>query len=175
MATPFTITQNFKHGGIRQGTVFIVAGDEGAYTATPMGRLREPMFNLDTINSEQDSQGRTTVIGYTLDASFIMMQHTTEEIAAVGNLAYPPDDSEEEEGYNVLFTDGPYTATEVEALLNDAGGRIVPGILLERVFPKPGIRLNMGISDSEIQVSIDGVLQPDALIGFDTTPVLTFA
>lgn len=175
MATPFSITQNFKNGGIRQGKVYVVENGSGSYLATSLGRIKEPYVNLKANESDPDAQGRTTVISFALDAAVTLMQHTHAEIAAVGAMAFPPDGSDEEGGYHVLFTDGPISKTEVEAALNDAGGRIIPGILLENVFPKPSPNINFGTEDSMIQITMNGILKPDALVTFDTDPVLTFA
>jgi hypothetical protein len=175
MATPFAITTNFKNGGIRQGKAYLIQGDEGAYTAASLGRIKNPMINLEPVESDQDSQGRTTVIAYNLNASVSMMQHTHDEIEAAGQLAYPADGSPEEAGYNLLFTDGPLSQADVEAALNTVEGRIVPGILMENVYPKPTINVDFGTNDSAIDIAINGMLQPEALTNFATEPVLTFA
>lgn len=175
MPTPINIIDNFKHGGIRQGRVYLVfePTTPGTYEVTSLGRIKNPRVNLNPNSSDGDSSGRTTVISFTLDAGATMMQHTHEEIEAVGALAYPPDGSDEEAGYDVLFTDGPLTKAEVETALNDVGGRTIPGILLENVYPKPGPQINFGTEDSMIEINIDGILPPDCLLGFATEPVLT--
>jgi hypothetical protein len=103
------------------------------------------------------------------------MQHSAAEIEAVQSLKAPADGTPEEGGYNVLFTDRSLNEAEVLDLLNTVAGRVVPGILLEGVFPKVEMTINHGVEDSEIVVSFNGVVKPDAFVGFEANPVLTFA
>lgn len=169
------IIQNYKRGGIRQGNVFLIFKDAttGTLTANGLGRIRNPSITFEPVESESDSQGRTTVIAYNLNATVTMMQHEHEEIEAAGKLAYPDDGSPEEQGYTVLFTDGPMSAADVEGSLN-AAEQIIPGIMLERVFPKPSPSIDFGTEDSAIEITINGMLPPNALATFATRPVISF-
>lgn len=165
------IATNFRNGGIRQGNVYIIEDfDSNAPVALGLGRVRDPQVQLEAVASEEDSQGRTSVIAYRLNAQAVLMQHTNEEIEAVGKLAYPDAATPQvSEGFDILFTNGPLKKDDVEAELADGN---IPGILIRGVFPKVTLNINFGPEDSAIELMFDGVVRPDSLVSFKTLPII---
>lgn len=163
------IVENFRNGGIRRGKVFLLDNATPRQVYSPLGRIKNVTLTAEPNESDPDSTGRTSVISYNLTGSVTMMQHTAAEVQAAGELAYPPDASEYLAGYNVLFTDKPLTTAEVNTALT---GGTIPGILVTKALPKPSINLNFAAEDSEITITLNGLLPPDVFNNFAASPIL---
>lgn len=170
-ASILTLTKDIQAAFMRHGNVYLISED-GLVAAT-LGRIKAPRINFEPLETEMDSTGRASLMGYTVNGEFTMMQTDAEALSAVPDLAAPAAGTDGDNGYKVFFTDTPLAAAAAVTAWNEGDDATQgTGIIGAILIPKPAI--DFGGGESGIPVTFTGRIRIASLAGFGTSRKITF-
>lgn len=181
MADFTTLVKKVSNCKARQTTAFIRQTTEGGinpdtYTYRNFGRVKNAGITFEPVVTEKDTAGREIEMCWDVTATFVMMQTTDDEMAVLGSLAEPEDNSGHyDNGYFIFFSDEPQTSSTV--YLGEADG--LPSVLgfgFDNVLLKPSASIQLNAEESMITIEFSGRIGRDALNSFNLTDgnILTF-
>ena len=165
----------FKNTKLRQGNVFIIADAEDA--AATIGRIKQTNIAFEPVESEADSTGRTSLMGYNVVATAVMTQTDEQvDLAAVAEMGYPSTGSDGQNGFKLLFSNVPMTTAEAYAAFALATASTTPldgfGLINAIIVPSPVIDFSGG--ESMVTLTIKGTVPATELGVMADFGLLTF-
>ena len=158
---------------MRQGSVYVMDETSPATVAAGLGRVKNISVGFEPVNSEADSQGRMSTMGFTVTATFAMMQASAVDLDVAFALASPLDSESGASGFNLFFSD--FQMTEAAALIAWNATGNLDGIGLIGAIVQVAPNLDMSGGESGIVCTVTGRIPAPRLRTFSTTRKLTLA
>lgn len=171
-------------GTIRADKTYILTtltGSFGSFTAmtwtdaitnsiATIGRIKNTNIAFFPLESEADTTGRTSLMGYNVVATAIMTQTDEQvDIAAVAEFGSPSIGSDDENGYTLFFSNVPLTLQAAFDQWSAALNGTVPadaldGLALVNSIIVPSPTIDFSGEESQVSLVIKGII-PAAELG----------
>lgn len=160
---------------MRQGQVYVLDAPTPATVAAHLGRAKNISINFEPVNSEADSQGRVSTMGYNVTATFTMMQTTAADLDVAFALAAPADGEDGAGGFNLFFSNVTMGEAAALAAWNSASPSDIDGVGLIGAIVQVGPNLDFSGGESGIVCTVTGRIPADRVRAFSTTRKITLA